>query len=102
MQESFEKISKGSSKQRTYVLIKKERGFESYLTEIKDMLVKKYPTTFRLSNHKLLIEVGRHQDIGQSVENEAHLFFPCPTYHYQLFLNLIIVNHPNLSGVANH
>ena len=106
-QEAFEKISKDTSKLRTYALFKKEKGFESYLTEIKNFSVRKSVTRFRLSNHKLLIEVGRHQNINlsericplcsQSVEDEAHFLFACPAYQYQreLFLNPTMEKHPN-------
>ena len=71
------------------------------------MSVRKSVTRFRLSNHKLLIEVGRHQNINlsericplcsQSVEDEAHFLFACPAYQYQreLFLNPTMEKHPN-------
>ena len=60
-QETFSKINDERSKLRTYAIFKKEQGFEKYLTDIKNTSVRKNVTKFRLSNHKLMIEVGRHQ-----------------------------------------
>ena len=49
-------------------------------------------TKFRLSNHRLMIEVGRHDDTAeeerfcpfcpQAVEHESHFMFTCPTYSH--------------------
>ena len=109
-QEAFESISKETSKLRTYALFKKERGFETYLAEVKNASVRKSVTKFRLSNHKLLIEVGRHQGISLNericplcnlgIENEAHFLFSCPTYHHQrdTFLLPILGKYPNLAN----
>ena len=60
-QETFEKIGGQNSKLRTYAVFKKVQGYEEYLTE--NVLVRKNVTKFRLYNHKLMIEVGRHQKL---------------------------------------
>ena len=92
-QESFEKINSDRSKLRTYAIFKKEKGYEKYLSDTKNVKIRKNVTKFRLSNHKLMIEVGRHQgtDINErfcpfcshSVEDEVHFLFYCPTYETQ-------------------
>ena len=56
-QEIFSKINGERSKLRTYAIFKKEKGYEKYLTDIKNANVRKNVTKFRLSNHKLMIEV---------------------------------------------
>ena len=109
-QEAFESISNESSKLRTYSLFKKDKRFEPYLCEIKNINVRKLVTKFRLSNHRLMIEVGRHQGLNiedricplcsASVENESHFLLSCPIYKYQreLLLNPIISNYPNFAN----
>ena len=86
-QESFEAIRKEDSKLRTYSLFKKEKGLEPYLLEIKNVSLRTKTTKLRLSNHKLMIEVGRHRGINknnrtcpfcpESVENEYHFLLIC-------------------------
>ena len=53
--------------------------------------IRKTVTKFRLSNHKLNIEVGRHKNIPEklrfcpfcinTVETEIHFFLECPIYN---------------------
>ena len=92
-QETFSKINGERSKLRTYAIFKKEQGFEKYLVDIKNTNVRKNVIKFRLSNHKLMIEVGRHQKIDaeqrfcpfcpNAVEDEFHFLLYCPTYNIQ-------------------
>ena len=108
-QETFEKINSEKSKLRTYALFKEERCYEKYLTDTKNTTTRNNVTKFRLSNHKLMIEVGRHQgmDIDErfcpfcshSIEDELHFLFYCPTYHAQRtkFLNPISSQIHNFS-----
>ena len=105
-QNSFESIKGTSSKLRTYAIFKKTIGFEKYLSEIKNVTVRNQVTKFRLSNHGLMIEVGRHKGIPkeerfcpfcpQQIENEAHLLFECSVYKHQreLLLNPITITIP--------
>jgi hypothetical protein len=90
-QETFEKISSERSKLRTYALFKKEIGFERYLSDVKNVSIRTKVCKFRLSNHKLMIESGRHKGIENAderfcpfcpevVENEFHFLFICPIY----------------------
>ena len=92
-QETPEKINGNRSKLRTYAIFKKEEGYEKYLTDTKNVTTRKNVTKFRLSNHKLLIEVGRHQGLEanerfcpfctHSVEDEMHFIFECSIYKDQ-------------------
>ena len=91
-------------------MFKKEKGFEPYLSEIKNVSLRTKTTKFRLSNHKLMIEVGRHQGINKNnrycpfcperVENEYHFLFICPTYKVQrdIFLAPMVRRYPNFSN----
>ena len=64
-----------------------------YITDTKSVTTRKNVTKFRLSNHKLLIEVGRHQGLEanerfcpfctHSVEDEMHFIFECSIYKDQ-------------------
>ena len=105
--ESFETIQSDDSKLRTYSLFKKKKGFEPYLSEIKNLSLRTKTTKLRLSNHKLMIEVGRHQGINKNnrfcpfcpghVEDENHFLFICPTYKLQrdIFFAPMLIRYPN-------
>jgi hypothetical protein len=113
-QETFEKIRGNRSKLRTYAIFKKEIGFEKYLSDVKNVSMRTKVTKFRLSNHKLMIESGRHKGIKnpderfcpfcpEVVENEFHFLFNCPIYHIprERFINPItniIYNFQALPG----
>ena len=90
-QDAFSTISNPQSKLRTYALLKREIGFENYLNEISNPDIRHTVTKFRLSNHKLNIEVGRHKNIPEklrfcpfcinTVETEIHFLLKCPIYN---------------------
>ena len=90
-QNAFETINKASSKLRTFALLKTRIGMEEYLTEIRNSLIRKQLSKFRLSNHRLAIEVGRHQGVhdprlryctfcDKIAECETHFLINCPIY----------------------
>ena len=88
-QKSFSEISQESSKLRTYSLIKKEAGREPYLLSVKNVEDRISMTKFRLSNHKLMIEKGRHLNMAlnerkcpfcPAVEDETHFLLTCNTF----------------------
>ena len=89
-QEAFTDICRSDSRLRTYGILKKEAGFEKYLCELKSMKERTALTKFRISNHPLMIEKGRHQNINKEnrhcpfcpgiVEDEKHFLFKCKTY----------------------
>ena len=49
-----------NGKLRTYVQIKANFGFEKYLDIIKEHKNRRYITKFKISSHKLKIQVGRY------------------------------------------
>ena len=89
-QNSFATITTHESKLRTYGTFKKDIGFEKYLSDIKDPKKRAIVTKLRLSNHRLMIEVGRHKNIPKElhfcpycpnkVETEAHFLLECSVY----------------------
>lgn len=97
-QEAFSAINMESSKLRTYKLIKGEIGFESYLNTVNNIKNRIILTKIRLSNHTLMIEKGRHQNIDKnfrfcpfcpnSIEDEMHFLLECKcfaTHRNELF-----------------
>lgn len=60
---------------------------EKYLVEIKNVSVRQQVTKFRLSNHRLAIETGRHNKTPlemrfctfcpDKIEDETHFLFEC-------------------------
>ena len=89
-QTAFSQIKLCNSKLRTYGLVKDTIGMEYYLKSIRNTKRRTELTKLRLSNHKLMIEVGRHQNIPktlrlcpfcpQSVEDEKHFLISCSNY----------------------
>ena len=79
-QNSFVVIKAEISKLRTYATFKKEIGFERYLSEIRNPSVRIQVSKFRLSDHRLVIEVSRHNGIPK---NELHFLLQCSLYKTQ-------------------
>ena len=91
-------------KLRTYCTFKHDIYCEPYLYVIKDFKLRKLLSRFRLSNHSLEIEKGRHQKpkvpahlrlckvckSDVNIENEAHFLLSCPAYDElrQLYFNI--------------
>ena len=92
-QEIFASFTGDRSKLRTYATFKKDPGYESYLSNIKNTKIRVNVSKFRLSNHKLMIEAGRYKKLNANerfcpfcphvVEDEIHFLFDCPSYHPQ-------------------
>ena len=90
-QNSFENIRREDSKLRSYARVKTEIGVETYLTQIKNPDIRTEMIKFRLSNHSLAIETGRHKNIPkdhrfcpfcpEDVETELHFLLLCPCYN---------------------
>ena len=84
---SLERIKEDSSKLRTYGLVKTEIGMEDYLKWVKNVNIRSHVTKLRLSNHRLAIETGRHNDVSRDerfctfcprhIEDEFHFLFEC-------------------------
>ena len=91
-QVAFADISRVNSKLRTYSLIKTEIGLEDYLSSnIKISTQDRIALTkFRLSNHDLMIEKGRHINVVRTerfcpfcptlIETEMHFLLQCETF----------------------
>ena len=93
------------SKLQTYKLFKTERNVESYLLLSIPRRLRVAIAKFRISNHDLEVEKGRHYGIkyedrlcklcGQfnkiHIENEYHVLFECKAYYD--IRKLYIVNH---------
>ena len=79
-----------TSKLCTYVALKDNITFEEYLISVKNISNRIALTRFRLSNHTLMIEKGRHNNTNQTdricpfcpkrIENEFHFLIKCPIY----------------------
>ena len=112
-QNSFEKIRANDHKLRTYAIFKKDIGMEEYLINVKNITERKNITKFRLSNHRLMIEIGRHKGLNkeqrtcpfcpEKVEDEFHFLCECKTYEHQrkTYLNPIIFSIPGFSKFNN-
>ena len=71
-------------------MIKTDIGVEQYLTAVKNVPDRVSMSKFRLSNHCLMIEKGRHTDTDPDkrfcpfcpshVEDEFHFVIRCPVY----------------------
>ena len=83
-------INNPEHKLRTYSLIKTKVGLENYLEIIKNVSIRTQFTKFRISDHNLEIEKGRHRGLSADqrfcpfckykVENEIHFLLECPIY----------------------
>ncbi len=79
-----------TKKLRTYRLFKDTYSYEPYLDILHNPVLRKNYTRFRISAHRLEIEVGRWKHVNlenrvctsciNSVENETHFMFVCPKY----------------------
>ena len=75
--------------ERTLIL-KIQIGYENYLSQIQNIQVRVSLTKFRLSNHRLMIETGRHQRIDKNlrfcpfcprkIEDEFHFLLECQIF----------------------
>ena len=89
-QNAFSEINNPNSKLRTYGLIKDTIGTEYHLKSIRNTKYRIFLTKLRLSDHKLMIEAGRHQKLAklqrfcpfcpQTVEDEKHFLITCAHY----------------------
>ncbi|CAB4043043.1 Hypothetical predicted protein [Paramuricea clavata] len=80
-----------SSKLTFYTSIKEDYELETYLTTITNSNQRKHLTQLRLSNHKLMIELGRYENIPREdrickvcqageIETEHHFLTSCEAY----------------------
>ena len=88
-QNSFAEITDESSKLRTYSIFKLEAKREPYLAKVTNIADRIAFSKFRLSNHKLMIEKGRHEQLPidmrkcsfcHCVEDERHFLLDCKIF----------------------
>ena len=106
-QNAFESINREDSKLRTYALFKNKIGLEPYL-KMKSPERRSTIAKFRLSNHDLMIEIGRHRKIPKhfrfcpfcpdTTENELHFLLHCPMYEN---LRCRLLNSTNTTHLHN-
>ena len=88
-----EKLIIDNGKLRTYLKFKYSFECEKYLTFIEDFQKRKIYTKFRISNHKLKVELGRYlkpylpfeericeKCFSDDIEDEIHFLLQCPNY----------------------
>ena len=90
-QTEFHKMQQDTAKLRTFSKIKTEIGIENYLMNVHNITDRISLSKLRLSNHRLMIEVGRHKKIQRQnricpfcpshIEDEIHFITTCPVYH---------------------
>ena len=94
---------------RTYGKIKKHIGFEEYLTDVTNVEHRVAMTKLKLSNHNLMIEVGRHDNIDINnrlcpscsvIESESHFLLSCSLYS-DLRKHLLLMTN-NYSSDESH
>ena len=90
-QNSLAQITNENSKLRTYGIFKSEIREEPYLRIVKNVKDRISMTKFRLSNHNLMIEKGRHRNLDRTmriclfctaVEDEIHFLTKCETFRH--------------------
>ena len=99
-------------KARTFALHKQSYNFEPYLDLVKIRRHRVALSKLRLSDHALMIEVGRHSrpkiDVEQRVcktcpdkiEDEPHFLVTCITKNYhKTFIDTITHNNPSYSDM---
>ena len=82
-----------SSKLKTLSILKSNLGCEDYLLSVSNTANRTALTKFRLSNHNLVIEKGRYENMSlcdrtcpfcpNQIENEFHFLIKCPIYTEQ-------------------
>ena len=86
-------ITKTQNKLQCYLDLNREYTVSSYLSTVTDEKLRKTLTMYRLSDHKLAIETGRHRQTWlpredrlcqlcpqREVETEQHFLLQCGTY----------------------
>ena len=99
-------MTKNQSKLECYTALNREYKTAEYLSNVKDPKLRKYLTRYRISEHNLAIEKGRHRQTWlpreerlcihctqSEVETELHFLTTCPLYqdirdlYFPLFAN---------------
>ena len=114
-QKAFDEISRDSSKLRTYSLVKRKIGLEGYLSSNTNINTQNRIalTKFRLSNHDLMIEKGKHIKLDKAerfcpccptlVETEMHFLLHCKTFLCMRteLLAAIMLSEPSFNSLSD-
>ena len=102
-----------NSKLRTYGIIKRTLGNETYLLSNIKLDQRISRTKLRLSNHELMIEKGRHLKIGKTrrfcpfyptnIESEKHVMLQCKAYTpiRDILVHTVCDIHPQFTFFCN-
>ena len=103
-----------SIKGQTYKGFKNQKHYEPFLDQLSRKL-RRVMLKFRLSDHKLMIEEGRHfrpkiprenrwcKFCGTAVEDEQHMLIDCKMYgNRQKWFENIAEKYPNFSSLNSH
>lgn len=106
--------TKTQSKMQCYLSLNREYALANYLTQIKDPILRKILTKYRLSEHRLAIETGRHkkdwlpreerfcrQCTDNIVETELHFLTECNKFKNirEMFFQKFEQKHPNFTSL---
>ena len=113
-QNAFAEINEPNSKLRTYKHLKTKNGIEEYLSIIPCQKERVSLSKFRLSNHSLMIEKGRHNNVPidlrlcplceNRVEDEVHFLVTCEAFKNQreeLFSRIGVSNSNHFKYLNN-
>ena len=86
------KLTKSQNKLETYVSLNRQYTVANYLTTVSDKKLRKTLTKYRLSEHNLAVEVGRHRQTWLPREERLCSFCNQGTVETELHF-LIYCNH---------
>ncbi len=104
------------SRMNSYVTLKREYELAEYLVSVRDTKQRQILTKYRLSDHRLAVETGRHRNTWlptehricghcetEEVETEEHFLLHCPKYHHlrQIFFPKFTRNIQNFENMKN-
>ena len=113
-QNALECIRDEGSKLRTCATFKNNFRFEKYVSDIKNSKIRIQISKFRLSNHKLMIETGRHKKLQkelricslchEGIGDEVHFISSCSTYHImrEEYYNNLHSSNPNFQSYTDN
>jgi len=116
--EHWKEETKSQSRLECYLTLKREYKLAEYLSTVRDRKQRQILTRYRLSDHKLAIETGRHKKLWQpkenrtcdhcltgEVETEMHFLLKCEAFKdtrdlYFNKFNYIIPNFIDLDDIS--
>ena len=105
------------SRMNTYLILNREYELAEYLISVRDMKQRQVLTKYRLSDHNLAIETGRHRKTwlpkeqricghcqAEKVETEEHFLLHCKKYENlrQTFFTNLKQSIPNFEDILDN